>query len=62
MHGQIVRTLSLGRLKTGYYDDRTKAAYWNGRNDTGELVSSGIYFYHLIAGDFQATKKMIIVR
>jgi hypothetical protein len=62
LHGRIVRTLSLGRLKAGYYDDRTKAAYWDGRSDTGESVSSGIYFYHFIAGDFQATKKMIIVR
>lgn len=62
MRGQIVRTLSLGRLKTGYYDDRLKAAYWNGISETGEIISSGVYFYHLRAGDYSAVRRMVILK
>jgi len=41
---------------------RDKAAYWNGRNNAGETVSSGVYFYRLKAGDFTATKKLVVLR
>ena len=62
IHGQIILTLKLGRLKAGYYDNRHKAAYWNGRGDTGEPVSSGLYFYLLTAENFAAIRKMVIVK
>jgi len=60
--GQLIRTLSLGKLPTGSYTQKEKAAYWDGKNDIGERVSSGVYFYHLKAGDFNATKRMLIVK
>ena len=58
--GHRIRTLTLGAQPAGLYLTIDKAAHWDGCSDTGELVSSGIYFYHLRAGDFHATKKMII--
>ncbi len=58
--GKLVRTLALGQLPAGVYQTRTRAAYWDGRNAQGEPVASGIYFYTLQAGDFSATRKMVI--
>ncbi len=60
LSGQLVKTLDLGNRDAGVYVSRTKAAYWDGKNEAGEEVSSGIYFYSISAGDFSATKKMII--
>ena len=60
--GVLVRRLDLGRQAAGYYTDQTKAAYWDGRNESGESVASGIYFYQLTAGDFSARRKMVIVK
>ena len=60
--GALVRRLELGHQRAGYYTDRSQAAYWEGRNDLGELVGSGIYFYQLEAGDFSATRKMLILK
>ena len=58
--GAMVRRLTLGHQPTGYYTDRSKAAYWDGRNHLGKPVGSGIYFYHLQAGDYSATRKMVM--
>ena len=58
--GRLVRTLALGQLPAGTYQSRSRAAYWDGRNAQGEPVASGIYFYTLQAGDFSATRKMVI--
>ena len=44
----------------GVYQSRSRAAYWDGRNSVGEPVASGVYFYTLTAGDFTATRKMLI--
>jgi hypothetical protein len=60
--GYRIRTLDLGTQPAGAYVVKDKAAYWNGRNETGELVSGGVYFYHLQTGDFSATKKMTILK
>ena len=60
--GQLVRTLELGSQPPGLYLTQEKAAYWDGRSDTGEWVSSGTYFYHLQAGGYSAAKKMIILK
>ena len=60
--GAMVRRLDLGYQQTGYYTDRTKAAYWDGRNNLGESVGSGIYFYQLQTKDFSAMRKMVILK
>ena len=60
--GNVVRTLALGNQAAGMYKNRTQAAYWNGKNELGETVASGLYFYTLTAGDFSATRKMLILK
>ncbi len=60
--GYVVRTFNIGPQPAAMYTSKERAIYWDGRNDTGEPVSSGIYFYHLEAGDFATTKKMIIIK
>ena len=61
-NGGIVRTLVLGHQEVGEYKSRSRAAYWDGTNNSGEPVASGIYFYTLSAGDFTATRKMQILK
>ena len=58
--GKLVRTLELGDQSVGIYESRSRAAYWDGRNELGESIASGVYFYTLTAGDFAATRKMLI--
>ena len=58
--GKLVRILNLGHQPLGHYDSRSRAAYWDGKNDVGEPVASGLYFYTLTAGDFTATRKLLI--
>ena len=60
--GQLVRTLKLGFKPADFYTSRSEAAYWDGRNDIGEQVASGLYFYHLQAGHFSGIRKMLILK
>ena len=60
--GQLVKKLEVGSRPAGVYDSRERAIYWNGMNEQGEPVSSGSYFYTLQAGDFQGTKKMLLLK
>ena len=60
--GAIVRTLALGFKPQGFYMTRSTAAYWDGRNNMGEQVASGVYFYSLNTPDFSATRKMLILK
>ena len=60
--GSIVRTLDLGFKGQGFYMTRSTAAYWDGRNNLGEQVASGVYFYSLSTRDFSATRKMLILK
>lgn len=58
--GKLVRALDLGHLSVGIYESKSDAAYWDGKNEIGESVASGLYFYTLTAGEFTATRKMFI--
>ena len=58
--GKIVRTLALGHKTAGIYQNRNRAASWDGKNVLGEPVASGVYFYTLKAGDWTTTRKMLI--
>ena len=58
--GALVRTLALGHQMAGTYQSKNRAVYWDGRNEHGETVASGVYFYTLTTGNFTATRKMLI--
>jgi flagellar hook assembly protein FlgD len=60
--GRLIRTLDLGIKKEGSYLFGSQSAYWDGKNEAGESVSSGVYFYTIKAGDFTDTKKMTIIK
>ena len=60
--GKVVRRLDLGHQAAGFYQSKSRAAYWDGRNTVGERVASGLYVYTLTAGDFTATRKMLILK
>ena len=60
--GQVVRTIDMGIQPASAYESRSQAIHWDGRNHIGEQVASGVYFYHLSAGDFSATRKMLILK
>ena len=60
--GDSIRQLSLGFQTAGTYRTRSRAAYWDGRNATGEPVASGISFYSLQAGQFKTTRRMVILK
>ena len=60
MNGGVVRRLQVGHQPAGMYRSRSRAVYWDGRNDRGESIASGLYFFTLTADDFTATRKMLI--
>ena len=60
--GQLVRTLDLGYRDAGVYASRSRAAYWDGKNEVGEEIASGLYFYSIVAGDYSAIRRMVVRR
>ena len=60
--GQVVRTLDVGHQIAAFYESRSQAIHWDGRNKFGEQVASGIYFYNLTADNYSATRKMLIIK
>ena len=60
--GVLVRQLDLGYQRAGYYTERSRAGYWDGRNEHGERVTTGIYFYQLHAGHKSLLRKMLILK
>ena len=62
LHGRVVRVLDFGHQQAGIYQSRGRAAYWDGKNQIGEKVASGLYFYTLTTSDFTATRKMLIAK
>ena len=62
MNGQLVQRLEMGHQAAGMYQSRSRAVYWDGRNQLGESVASGLYFYTLTADDFTETRRMLILK
>ena len=62
IRGYLVRELNLGLQKPGSYQTQESAAYWDGRDQFGDVVSSGMYFYTMRSGAFQATRRMLILK
>ena len=62
MNGRLIRRLAVGHQAAGMYKSRSRAVYWDGRNQLGEPVASGLYFYTLRAGEFTATRRMLILK
>ena len=62
VQGRVVRELRLGHQPAGVYESQGRAAYWDGRNQIGEPVASGLYFYTITAGEFTATRKLLIAK
>ena len=60
LKGEIIRKLDIGFQNAGTYRTKSRAAHWDGRNSTGELVASGVYVYKLQAGKFRTTRRMVI--
>jgi len=62
VQGKRVRQLQLGQVTAGRYVTADQSVYWDGKSETGEVVSSGTYFYQLRAGDYTETRKMVILK
>ena len=60
--GSVIRRLELGYRAEGYYRVRGRAAHWDGRNEVGERVASGIYFYQLETDTVSLLRKMVILK
>jgi hypothetical protein len=60
--GQLIRVLDLGEQEAGMYVSKQEAAYWDGKNDEGEDVASGVYFYQIHAGDYVSVRKMVVIK
>ena len=60
--GEQIRMIELGHVQEENYVESNRAIYWDGKTETGEAVSSGTYFYQLQAGDYRATRKMVILK
>ena len=60
--GQLVRTIEEGYKSAGFYVSQDRAGYWDGKDDNGISMATGVYFYHLKAGRLEAVKKLAVQR
>jgi hypothetical protein len=60
--GNVVRRLDLGYREPGYYTSREEAAYWDGRNELGERVSSGVYVVEFRAGQTRDLRRIALLK
>ena len=56
VRGALVKTLVKAHRNKNNY-----RVFWDGKNNAGNTVASGVYFYRLVAGEFTATKKMVLL-
>jgi len=61
MASNPVRQLNLGYRPVGLYINRDRTAYWDGRNEHGEEISSGVYFDSIEAGDLSSVRKLTVL-
>ena len=59
---ELIRSIDVGKQAAGAYTNRQSAAYWDGKDDTGQSVASGVYFYQLLADDFSETRRMVVMK
>ena len=57
LKGQRVKQLEISNVELGMNE-----IVWNGDDESGKLVSSGIYFYTIISGDFEVSRKMLLLK
>jgi hypothetical protein len=60
--GNLVKILDLGNLEPGRYVSKDRAAYWDGRNEMGESVRSGVYYYTIESDNLRNTRKMLLLK
>ena len=60
--GELIRSIDVGRQAAGAYMSQERAAYWDGKDDTGQSVASGVYFYQLLADNFSDTRRMVVIK
>jgi flagellar hook assembly protein FlgD len=57
LNGQLVKLLVAGKLEAGRHK-----VVWDGKNEAGVPVASGVYVYVLKAGDFTAQRKLVLMK
>ncbi len=57
LSGRVVKTLIDGPMSASVHD-----VVWDGKNDNGDRIASGVYFYKLVAGGYSATEKMVMIK
>ena len=60
--GELIRSIEVGKQEAGTYTSRKRAGYWDGKDNNGQSVASGIYFYQLLADDFSETRRMVVMK
>ncbi len=60
--GELIRSIDVGRQAAGAYTGRQRALYWDGKDDRGQSVASGVYFYQLLTDDFSETRRMVLIK
>ena len=60
--GELVRFIDFGRQAAGAYTGKQSAAYWDGKDHTGQSVASGVYFYQFVTDDFSETRRMVVMK
>ena len=60
--GKLIRSINVGRQAAGAYTSRQRAAYWDGKDEAGQSVANGVYFYQLLADDFSETRRMVVIK